>query len=242
MVWTQPLSNGDPVSIAGRWMHVRYAFYMIQGSLALLLPVSALFASVGIRNSVTPEHQFWQWFQKNEMLLFNFEEDQERIFRQLIREMRKVNSNLTFEFGPKEEGRREFIISADGIKAAFPKVESLYEAAPPLPRWKFIKFRPRRAPSDINYAGTLVKAQSVLVEVEPGEGKVHLTVFIPGYTQSAYQAYATIAYLLLDQALGEYDVETYVGGIEIESASDTSPDACSLEALTERFDRLFPKH
>jgi hypothetical protein len=146
---------------------------------------------------------------------------------------------LTFEFGPEENGRREFVVSADGIREAFPEVERLYAAAPSLPRWKFIKFRPRRTPSDVTYEGLRIRAASVVVEAKAAGQLADLTVFIPGYTQTAHNQYATIMYLLLDEALGEYDVETRVGKVNIESATNASKQACSLEALPRTVDALF---
>lgn len=80
------------------------------------------------------EKAFWDWFQANDERLYNFERDQEPTFDLLQTELQKVDKNLTFEFGPVENGRREFIISAGGIREAFPKVESLYATAPVLSR------------------------------------------------------------------------------------------------------------
>src|SRR6187399_703219 len=90
------------------------------------------------------EEKFWKWFQANEARLFDFERDQDRVFAELGPAMKKVHSNLTFEFGPKKDGQREFVISADGIKDAFPAVIALADKAPELPRWNIIKFRQRR--------------------------------------------------------------------------------------------------
>jgi len=187
---------------------------------------------------MSAEEVFWNWFQEHEDELFNFERDQEKIFDRLITEMHKVHRSLAFEFSPKENDRREFVISADGIKEAFPKVQSLHASAPHLPRWKFIRFRPRRKPFDIRYRGVSVKAQSVLVQVEPVGQKMDITVFVPNYTKTAYEKYAPIAFLLLDQALGEYEVETRVGAIEIEPIYKAIPPNYSLEELPKLFDDL----
>lgn len=108
---------------------------MPRKSAALLL--SGFLATLGLSSGsaqVTPEHAFWNWFQKNEATLFDFEKDQERIFDRLSAELQKIDPNLTFEFGPQDNGRREFTISADGIRKAFPAVEKLYAAAPSMPR------------------------------------------------------------------------------------------------------------
>src|ERR1700688_4193050 len=206
-----------------------------------LLPLSivaALALSCG-RAQATPEQDFWKWFQTNEESLFDFERDQERTFDRLEVEMHKLNPSLTFEFGPKENGRREFTISADGIRKAFPEVEALYAAAPSLPRWKFIKFRQRQKPSNVSYGGVSVQAASVAVEVKPNGKMADIVVFIPGYTEAAHKTFASIAFLLLDQSLGEYDVETRVGEIRVESASKAQGQTYSLDALPKLVDALF---
>lgn len=68
----------------------------------------------------SPESDFWTWFQQNEDEIFNFEKNQEVVFDQLAARMQKVNPSLTFEFGPKEDSKREFVISADGVKRRSP--------------------------------------------------------------------------------------------------------------------------
>ena len=72
------------------------------------------------QNQDSKEALFWRWFQANETRLFDFEKDQDRVFNELQMQLHRIQPSLTFEFGPKEEGKREFVISADGIKDAFP--------------------------------------------------------------------------------------------------------------------------
>src|SRR2546430_2554116 len=85
------------------------------------------------------EALFWRWFQKNDDRLFAFEKDRDKIFGELTTAINKVQRNLTFEFGPvRQDGRREFVISAGGIKTAFPAVDALHAAAPKLKRWTFL--------------------------------------------------------------------------------------------------------
>ena len=190
----------------------------------------------------TPEQDFWVWFENSQETLFNFQKDQERIFDPLGTQLHIVNPNLTFEFAPIEDGRREFTISADGIKAAFPAVESLYAAAPPLPRWKILKFRQRREPTDISFKGVRASARSVLVVVDPGVEKSNLTVFVPGYSVAQRNTYMSIVFLMLDQALGEFDVETRVGKIEVADASQATEKAGGLDTLPATFDALYRVH
>ena len=96
----------------------------------------------------------------------------------------------------------------------------------------------RRKPFDITYEGVTVRAASVVVGVKAAGQVADLTVFIPGYTQTAHKTYAAITFLLLDQALGEYDVETRIGQIDVESAANAPTHTCSLEALPRTVDSL----
>jgi hypothetical protein len=201
----------------------------------------SILSFLSLSAKATPEEQFWKWFQKNETIIFDFEKDQENVFNQLADEMHKVNPDLTFEFGPKSNNKREFIISADGIKSAFPKVESLYSAAPKnLSKWNVIKFRPRREPFDIEYGGVSVKAESILVTLHADGAKIGITLFIPGYTEKNERKYTSIAYLMLDQALGEYDVETKVGFIQVKASVPNATKTYSLAQLPKEFDAYIP--
>jgi hypothetical protein len=204
----------------------------------VVLSLIAGFALSCKRAQATPE-DFWKWFQSNEDALFNFEKNREQTFDKLGAEMHKLNPSLTFEFGPIEDGKREFVISADGIKEAFPQVEALYAAAPSLSRWKFVKFRPRRKPMDVDYEGISVRATSVTVQLIRNGQFADLTVFIPNCSEADRKAYMAIAFLLLDGALGEHDVETRVGQIKVEAAPKAQAQTSSLQDLPKAFDALF---
>jgi hypothetical protein len=208
----------------------------------LLIIIMSIFGLFGCRAKSSLEKDFWDWFRKNELMLFDFEKNQEQTFDLLTTEMHKIHPNLTFEFGPKENGRRDFVISADGIRDAFPKVESLYAAAPTMAHWKIIKFRPRREPGDIVYAGVSVKASTVRVLLRLEGQKAGLSIFIPGYNQAENKTYMSIAFLMLDQALGEYDVETCVGSINVNAPPQELEKSWSLKELPKVFDDLLSRN
>jgi hypothetical protein len=188
---------------------------------------------------MTAQQQFWNWFVENENSLFDFEMDQERVFGRLSEELEKIDQNLTFEFGPKRAGVREFIISADGVKSAFPAVSALAVAAPRLSRWEITGFRPR---GDLTY---IICVRSKLIDPKDvrftllHNGKiVGINLFIPGYDEEDHDL-KQIGYLLLDQALGEFDVETKVGPINFLSPDTKTPgDRYPLRELPSLFDQL----
>jgi hypothetical protein len=202
-------------------------------SIVLIVMIFSLFTHMA---RGTPEQDFWNWFQKNEASLFDFEKNQEPIFDGLATAMHRVHPSLTFEFGPKEGNKREFVISADGIKDAFPKVFSLYATAPKLPRWTFIKFRPRREPMNISYDGISVRAQDIKFKIDADGSKAGITLFVPGHTAQNHKTMVGIAFLTLDQALGEFDVETKVGFIEVASPNAASESTSPLKELPGAFD------
>jgi len=171
------------------------------------------------------EREFWNWFIQHEPELFEFdphdEANRERIFDELLGELQKVHPALVFEFGPNA-ARREFVISADGMKRAFPAVVSLAKAAPHLDRWEVIPFRPRRVPNVVELGGKRVDPNDVEFSLLDNGRNVGIYLFIPGFKQSDVDL-KRIGYLLLDEALGEYDVESKLGLIRILSR-DTRTD------------------
>ena len=192
--------------------------------------------------SAAPEENFWRWFVKNESMIFHFESNREEIFDQLSHELDKVNTDLTFEFGPvMAEGRRAFVISADGVVSAFPAVDKLAAAAPDLERWIIVKFRPRRNPiNNIEINGVLVKADEVRYQLYADDGKLGILMFLNGYSEAEAALYAHIGYLLLDEAIGEYDVETKLGFIEFSGTdSEHFGNAQPLRYLAEQVDGYF---
>jgi hypothetical protein len=62
---------------------------------------------------------------------------------------------------------------------------------------------------------------------------------IPGYNEAEQDTYASIGYLFLDQALGEFDVETRVGQIDFEATSEHHTEAKPLRELPALVDAYF---
>jgi hypothetical protein len=192
---------------------------------------------------MTPLAQFWNWFIHREPELFDFDAtrkaEREAIFREIASQLHKVDPDLTFEIGPNGAPKREFIISAGGIKRAFPAVVSLAGAAPPLERWQVTAFRPRRSPtSAIEIGGKRVDPRDVQFSLLDNGKMAGLYMFIPGFREDDIDL-KQIGYLLLDEALGEYDVETRLGLIKMLSPQmPMDGERHPLADLPALFDRL----
>jgi hypothetical protein len=177
----------------------------------------------------SPEERFWQWFEENSNRLFALETDRERVFRDLTAALYKVKQGLTFEFGPVRDGKREFIVSADGIRDRFPAVQSLVAAAPAMARWTVIPFRPpKNIDMAVEYGGHRISADDIWFKSETDGERIGLTLFVRGLTEETRNPVAGAAFILLDAALGEYAVETRVGFIEWDGLPD-DPQAAGLK-------------
>lgn len=167
---------------------------------------------------------FWRWFERNEDRTFRFEEDQEAIFDEIRKEIRRVDPDLCFEISGEKEGKREFVVSAGGIRTAFPSVSALCNAKPQLPRWIVIPFRQRMTQiMSIEIGGIKVDPDGVTISHAEDGGKIAVIVYIPGVNNFGAQdkiPFQQAMYLMLDQAVGEFEVETKISSIELADPSE----------------------
>ena len=191
---------------------------------------------------MTVQSEFWAWFRNHEAELFDFdarrEAERDELFDRLAVELRKVDPGLTFEFSPPGSVR-EFVISAAGIKSVFPAVVRLADAAPILERWRITAFRPRRMPiNSIEINGKCIHAKHVRCSLLDNGKIAGLRLLIPGFREDDVDL-KQIGYLLLDEALGEFDVEMRLGLIEMRSPeASTGLKSFPLAELPALFDRL----
>ncbi|WP_186763763.1 hypothetical protein [Planomicrobium sp. CPCC 101079] len=164
---------------------------------------------------------FWQWFEANGQLYYELPEDKtEKLLYQLDKKIRKVNQDLAWEFSMDLiDGKREFTVSADGIVEAFGDVESLVKAAPELPDFEIIPFRQAREDEfSAECNGIRLTMDDIFYSYEVGEETklVHLCLYIKGLTPENAEDYISLAFVLLDTAIGEYNVGMHVGEIDFE--------------------------
>ncbi len=60
-----------------------------------------------------------------------------------------------------------------------------------------------------------------------------------GYNENEIEVYDQIGFLFLDEALGEYDTETYIGNIILQGFdSDYFDKSAGIELLSNEFDKI----
>lgn len=194
----------------------------------------------------SPEVKFWEWFVAHEDKLFNQLEPRNELWIALMKRMKQVHAALVFEVGVQLEadGRRQFVISADGIREAFQSVEQLADAAPPLERWNVIRFRPpipAYAENVLQMHGREIAGDSIECALARNEvGTIDVLMRIPGCPNLKDHNFTHIGFIFLDMALGEYDVECSVGDFTVVPIDFEINEACLIPYadLRELFYRL----
>lgn len=176
----------------------------------------------------TKEEKFWDWFSKNNLTYYNEVEGIDTtkpLFQKLNAELAKVNDELTWEFSPvKDNGIREFTISADGMKDFFPIVEKLVNAAPEIPNWKINAFR-QRIPGDdlkIDYGDFSVSYSDIFFKYADEGEKIGIELYIRDFDGNGHKQNAI--YILLDGLIGEYDTETVIDWIDWKKLNESETD------------------
>lgn len=171
--------------------------------------------------------KFWDWFKNNSDAYFNLEQNQESLFKELQDALNKVNPGLVFEFSPVlEDGKREFVISADGNRIIFPVVTTLVSNAPPLDKWHIIAFRqPQEGYTQISYGTLTLDYEDVYFVYAKDAGKVAVKLSISGYEET--EEWDAAVFILLDNLLGEYHTEMSLSYVEMEPLNESDIDKLS---------------
>lgn len=175
------------------------------------------------------DRAFWKWVAAHVEELKQVKTGHEPVTDGLSAELEKVEPGLVFELGVGREAF-ELIISADGEKQRFPTVKRLVAAAGELPGTKVIAFRPRKDidgfSMQVGEKQKLSGANLWFTSAEDPEkpGLLAVTLSVEGLTEGSPDALREASFMLLEAAVGEYDLETKIGAIDIVPAP-TKPTA-----------------
>lgn len=128
------------------------------------------------------------------------------------------------------------------MKSAVPAVVSLIRAAPPLESWTITAFSSRRVlPDVIEFGGKQACPQDVEFSLLDNGKVAGLRLFIPSFQEND-PIWKQIGYLMLDDTLGEYDVESRLGLIKMYSPDVQNSERCyPLAGLPSAFDQLLTR-
>jgi hypothetical protein len=172
-------------------------------------------------------HEFWSWFEGHAPRFLALRDDPDEAALDDIQEhLHSYCDDLWFEVGGAPEGPMEFVISAEGNEAFFRHVQELADAAPSIPGWQIIAFKPPHGFSFVtNYGGLEINpAQCWFLPLKSKQqpGRVALRIGVPGYDEANARKFEAGLHIVVDAGLGELVAGQRVAFIE---ACDQPVDA-----------------
>ena len=164
-----------------------------------------------------PEAKFWKWFEKNSPRFQAFEADRDQLIPLLSEQLSRYKEGLTFEVGVENEGVRDLVISADGVRDLFYAVHKLTEFSPQIPGWRVVAFRPRMddyTRFSCTFDGRSFDPKSIWFHARIENNLFDIIIYHSNYEDTDRNLIASGTYILLDMALGEYDVVTGIHYID----------------------------
>ena len=190
------------------------------------------------QQSVVRIAAFWKWFAEHAPAL-KAEPDLQKVMETVSNETEKIDPGLIGEIAVDGD-KRQLVLSADGNRELFPLVQATYAARPAqLEGWSVVAFRPRAKANDgmtIELAGNKITPRDVKFVATPTEHKLDVVVFIPGFT--TVDEMGSLGFVLLDHAVGEYDMETKIAGVDFAGLDKAPASAKPLTELPAQVDAL----
>lgn len=224
------------------------------GASILLVCFTILMTSCTSAAGDHPEQipQFWTWFQANQQLLASTENPGDKVHVELGENLKKIDEDLTFEIGKAAGDKRELAVSADGIPELFPLVKQVVAAAPKMEKWQVVAFRqrvPAAALKELAIRGGPaggggeqidLAAKDMRGSVTRAGDKANVTVFLKNF--SGQEGQQNMVLIMLQQAVGEYDLVTKVGDIRFASIEeDDKKNSVPFEQLGTALDNAFAR-
>lgn len=178
---------------------------------------------------------FWAWFQANEASFPSTQEFDAAYGNELSRRLTAIKDGLVYEIALPDTGDSELVISGDGVRDLIPCVQELVNAAPDLQGWKIYAFRPRMddyAGFTLNFGDRTFDPQRLWCWSRVEDSSFDLIVYHPDYADEIRNLLVNGTYILLDMALGEYDVMTGIRRLDHRKLPD-DPESYDLYRFAE---------
>src|SRR5262245_29057678 len=193
----------------------------------------------------TARARFWQWFKNNgdRLQAAMYGRDaaaREEAADELREAVHAVQPGLVLELGRGEQGEpRQLIVSADGRAERVDAVKDFVAAAPALPGWEVVAFRPRMPIGEsieIVIQGEHIGPSDIWFDVaESGDG-LGLTLYVRGLTPDNERVRGLGASLLTEHAIGERDAVTLITSLEARPLPASTAALRPFHDLTTVFD------
>ena len=128
---------------------------------------------------------------------------------------------LFVEITQNSDGTYVLIITPDGKPSGIPDTEKLYNSKPEIDNWIVEKFRQPKDKLKFKYDGLEYPSSdiTILPELDKEKGKVNIQVYIKNMDLDKAK-YQTMAWLYLDNILGEFNSITKLGYVDFLNLED----------------------
>ncbi len=201
---------------------------------------------------MSPATDFWNWFAANERRFRDLEgPNEEALLDEILERITRVDPNLYFEIGLPDDGPLEFVVTAQGDAALFPKVRELVGVAPNIPGWNIVGPKPPQGfDTVVSPAGVeLDPGECWFVPFEPEESPTELGLLLvgPGYSDETRDDFAAAMCQIIEEGLGEVSAAEDIQFVEFgplpdDPAADGFIELMELESyITQRKTRRAAK-
>jgi hypothetical protein len=175
---------------------------------------------------------FWEWLANNTAKVkSDDDEKRERITDDLSDTFHKAFHDLTWEIEVQEDDDWWFIISADGVPDRIDQVIQAVRNAPKITGWKIVAFRQRGSLDvSIQMHGRRLTYEDIWCKVEEVGWQANVVFHIAGLTKKTRDDLIGATFVLLDNAVGEFDSMVRLGEIDFQP----------LEKSPSKQERYFP--
>jgi hypothetical protein len=191
--------------------------------------------------------RFWGWWSDGGAAAVSAAIEQrrpEQMVELLAPQITAVNERLAWELGQGSTSAHLLVVTSGGDPAVRGLARRWLRAAPPSDlTWQFADARQPSADLDgveLELSGTRIDAGTVQVSARVRGAEVDVSLFHPAFARFDERQRATATYLLLDQAVGENAVETWVGAVTAITAAPLDP--ISLRGLRAVVRQLSEQH
>lgn len=163
--------------------------------------------------------KFWEWFAANAAQVVS-EDDQvrEAAADQLSDAFHAAFPNLTWEVEVQEDDDLWFIISPDGVPDRIDEVVQVARNAPKISGWKIVPFRQRGSLNvSLQMHGRTLTYQDIWCQVETVGWQANIVLHVDGLTNENKSDMTGATFVLIDNALGEFDSMVRLGELDFRS-------------------------
>ncbi|MGJ6121434.1 DUF695 domain-containing protein [Mycolicibacterium sp. Y3] len=163
---------------------------------------------------------FWGWWRANGAAAVNAAIEAgtpEAAVPLLSPRVASIDERLSWELGPGQRSAHQLIVTAaDPAERAVAR--RWLNAAPPADTvWSYSDYRQRRTLGmfTITVGSSRIHYCDVIVGVQRMHAHLDVQVYHPSFADAPQRQRLEVAFIVLDHALGELDVEKWIGGVDV---------------------------